>query len=94
MTISSTSQLCVQWEIPYSHKDYSVDGYQVQIVNTSNGALIEMAELQSNETSFALLLDEAVQYCQFLTVNVTALSSLGRSSPGSVSIGFPIGMQS
>ena len=48
-------------------------------------------ELQSNETSYVYTFEDEVQYCQILTVNVTAVSALGSSVPGSVSRGFPIG---
>jgi hypothetical protein len=44
-----------------------------------------------NETSFVHFFDGDVEYCQILTINVTAVSALGSSLPGSVSIGFPIG---
>jgi hypothetical protein len=44
-----------------------------------------------NETSFVHFFDGDVEYCQILTVNVTAVSGLGSSVPGSVSRGFPIG---
>ena len=33
-----------------------------------------------------------MQYCQIITVNVTAVSDVGQSIPASVTAGFPIGM--
>ena len=90
--INSSSQLDIQWEVPYSHDDYPVVSYNIQIVNTSSGNVLEgPSELQSNETSYVYTFEDEVQYCQILTVNVTAVSALGSSVPGSVSRGFPIG---
>ena len=82
----------IQWEVPYSHNNYGVESYDIQIVNTSSGNVLEgPAELQYNETSYVYTFEDEVQYCQILTVNVTAVSALGSSVPGSVSKGFPIG---
>ena len=92
LVINSSSQLDIQWEIPYSHNDYPVESYNIQIVNTSSGNVLEgPVELQPNETSYVYTFEDEVQYCQILTVNVTAVSALGSSVPGSVSRGFPIG---
>ena len=44
-----------------------------------------------NETSYVYTFEDDVQYCQIIAVNVTAVSALGPSVPGSVSRGFPIG---
>ena len=87
--INSSSQLDIQWEVPYAHNDYSVESYNIQIVNTSSGNVLEgPSELQSNETSYVYTFENEVQYCQILTVNV---SVLGSSVPGSTTRGFPIG---
>ena len=92
LVINSSSQLDIQWEVPYSHNDYPVESYNIQIVNTSSGNVLEgPVELQPNETSYVYTFEDEVQYCQILTVNVTAVSALGSSVPGSVSRGFPIG---
>ena len=47
--------------------------------------------LNYTKTSYEYTFDDKVQYCQILTVNVTAVNALGQSAPGSVSTGFPIG---
>ena len=91
LVIDSSSQLDIKWGPPYSHVDYPVESYNIQIVNVSSGGILEMAELQSNETSYVYFFDDDVRYCQNLTVNVTAVSALGSSVPGLVSRGFPIG---
>ena len=91
LVITSSSQLDIQWEVPYSHTDYPVLNYSIQIVNMSSGEGLDTAELQSNETSYTYKFNEDVVYCQTLTVNVTAANHLGQSEPGSVFRGFPIG---
>ena len=61
-------------------------------MNTSSGNVLEgPAELQYSETNYVYTFEDEVQYCQILTVNVTAVSALGYSVPGSVSRGIPIG---
>ena len=50
--------------------------------------------LNFNGTSYVYSFEDDVKYCQILTVNVTAVSALGPSVPGSVSRGFPIGKTS
>ena len=56
--------------------------------------LLHREVLQSNETSYVYIFEDDVEYCQILTVNVTAVSALGPSVPGLVSRGFPIGENS
>ena len=56
----------------------------------SSGDILESL-LEYTETSYVYTFDEDVQYCQILTVNVTAISAVGQSVPASVSKGFPIG---
>lgn len=93
LIINSSSQLDIQWEIPYAHENYSVERYNIQITNTSSGDsdVLKSVELQFNETSYTHIFQNKVKYCQILTVNVTAISVVGSSVPGSVSRGFPIG---
>ena len=88
--ISSSSQLNIQWQIPYSHKNFGVESYHIQIVNTSSVSVLDSV-LNYNGTSYKYTFEDDVQYCQIVTVNVTAVSALGLSVPGSVSRGFPIG---
>ena len=56
----------------------------------SSGSVLD-SMLNYNGTSFEYIFEDDVQYCQIITINVTAVSSLGLSVPGSVSRGFPIG---
>ena len=90
LEINSSSQLDVHWDVPYSNEKYPVKNYNILIVNMSLGDVLASV-LEYNETSFVHIFDDEVQYCQILTVNVTAVSALGPSVPGSASRGFPIG---
>ena len=90
LVINSSSQLDIHWDVPYSNEQYPVESYNIQIVNMSTGAVLA-SDSEHNETSFVHVFDDKVQYCQILTVNVTAVSALGQSVPGSTSMGFPIG---
>jgi hypothetical protein len=47
--------------------------------------------LEYVETSYVHTFEDGMQYCQIITVNVTAASGVGQSIPTSVSTGFPIG---
>ena len=87
---NSSSQLKVKWNVPYSHQKYPVESYNIQIVNVSSGDVLESL-LNYAETSYVYTIEDYVQYCQILTVNVTAVSAVGQSIPASVSRGFPIG---
>ena len=61
-------------------------------MNTSSTESDVLNDVQMyNETSFVHVFDGDVEYCQILTVNVTAMSALGSSVPGSAAMGFPIG---
>ena len=88
--ITSSSLLDIQWGIPYSHADYPVLSYDIQIVNTSSGDTLESV-LNYNDTSYEYTIDDNVQYCQIITVNVTAVSAVGSSESSRVSKGIPIG---
>ena len=88
--INSSSQLDIHWDIPYSNERYPVESYNILIVNMSIGDVLANVS-EHNETSFVHIFEDEVQYCQVLTVNVTAVSALGLSVPGSVSRGIPIG---
>ena len=59
--------------------------YYIQILNMSSGDTLESV-LNYNDTSYEYTFDSNVQYCQITTVNVTAVSAVGSSTPGSVSI--------
>lgn len=91
LLISRSSQIDIQWEISYSHPRYPIVSFYIQIVNMSSGEMLEWVGLQPNRTSYVYTFEDDVQYCQILTVNITAVSAVGPSVPGSVSIGFPIG---
>ena len=88
--INSSSQLNVVWQIPYSPENFGVQSYNIQIVNMSSGNVLDSV-LNYNDLSYVYTFENDVQYCQILTINVTAVSALGPSVPGSVSRGFPIG---
>ena len=90
LVINSSSQLDIHWEVPYSNELYPIESYNILIVNMSTGDMLAR-ERGYNKTSFVYFFDDEVQYCQVLTVNVTAINALGQSSPGSASRGFPVG---
>ena len=83
----------VHWEVPYSNEQYPVENYGFLILNMSSGNVLDSV-LHFNGTSYVYSFEDDVKYCQVLTVNVTAVSALGPSLPGSVSRGFPIGKMS
>ena len=88
--INSLSQLDIHWKVPYSNEQYPVETYGILIVNMSSGNVLDNV-LNFNDTIYVYTFEDEVQYCQILTVNVTALSALGSSASGSASMGFPIG---
>ena len=94
LVVRSPFLLEIQWEMPYSHPDYPVQSYKVQILNTTSGKLLEYS-LGENVTSFNLMNEDDNQlshYCHHLIISVSAVNALGQSMPGNVSGGFPIGM--
>ena len=60
-------------------------------MNKCSGDVLENL-LEYVETSYVHTFEESMQYCQIITVNVTAISDVGQSIPASVTAGFPIGM--
>ena len=90
LVTNSSSQLNIQWQIPYSHENFGVQSYNIQIVNMSSGNILDSV-LNYSDISYVYTFENDVQYCQILTVSVTAVSVLGPSVPGSVSRGIPIG---
>ena len=90
LRIISSSQVEIRWEIPNSHELFRLQGYNIEIVNGSSGDVLQILQ-DYNETSYVYTFEDDVQYCQILTVNVTAVADLGSSVPRSISRGFPIG---
>ena len=90
--INSSSRLDIYWKVPYSNERYPVESYNILLVNTSSTESDVLNNTQMyNATSFVHIFYGDVEYCQILTVNVTAVSALGLSLPGSAAMGFPIG---
>ena len=88
------SQLQVQWEVPYSPDNYTVESYNIEVVNEISGAVL-VNVMQQNETRYGLVLEkiEQVMSCHLLIVSVKAVSVVGESEPGMVTGGFPLGEQ-
>lgn len=86
------SQLEIQWEAPYSPDNYTVESYNIEVVNQTSGEVL-VNVMQQNETSHGIILDgiEQVMSCHLLTTSITAVSVVGESEPGIVTGGFPIG---
>ena len=86
------SQLEIQWEVPYSPENFTVESYNFIVVNqTSGDVLVDV--MHQNETRHGLVLAgiEQVMSCHLLAISVTAVSAVGESEPGMVRGGFPIG---
>ena len=94
LVIRCASQLEIRWEIPYSPENYTVESYNIEVVNETSGNVI-LNVMHQNETSHGIILEgvEQVMSCHLLTVSVTAVSTVGESEPGLVTGGFPIGEQ-
>jgi hypothetical protein len=90
LVFNSSSQLLIQWNTPYSNQKYPVESYNIQIMNKSSGDVLKNL-LEYVETSYVHTFENGMQYCQIVTVNVTAVSGVGQSIPASMSAGFPIG---
>ena len=60
-------------------------------MNKCSGDVLENL-LEYVETSYVHTFEDGMQYCQIITVNVTAISDVGPSIPASVTAGVPIGM--
>lgn len=88
------SQLEIQWEIPYSPDNFTVNSYSIEVVNQTSGDVLVRVKHQ-NETSHGIILErvEQVMSCHLLTVSVIAVSIVGESEPGLIAGGFPIGEQ-
>ena len=91
--VNSPTQLKVQWDVPYSHQEHPIESYNIQILNMNSGNVLESL-LEYTETNYVYTFDDDVQYCQILTVSITAVSAMGQSTPASVSRGIPIGKTS
>ena len=85
--VNSPTQLKVRWDVPYSHQEHPVESYNIQIVNMNSGNVLESL-LGYTETNYVYTFDDDVQYCQILTVSITAVSAVGQSNPASVSRGI------
>lgn len=86
------SQLEIQWEIPYSPENFTVESYNIKVVNETSRE-VAVSVMKQNETSHRLVLDgvDQVMTCDLLTISVTAVSVVGESEAGVVIGGFPIG---
>lgn len=88
------SQLEIRWEIPYSPDNYTVESYDIEVVNQTSGDML-ITVMGQNETSHIIVLEgiDQVTSCHLLVISVTAVSVVGESEPGIVTGGFPIGKQ-
>ena len=90
LKVLSSSQLELQWEIPYSHESYPVQRYDIQIFNASSGHKFDNSVTQNKYVYNSVDGNTATQ-CDLLIFTITAVSELGKSAPAEVSGGFPIG---
>ena len=85
----NSSQLEVQWDVPYSNENYPIQHYNIRILNTSSGQEI-FDSVVENRYVYNIENGNAEMRCDLLIFSVTAVNELGQSVPGNVSGGFPI----
>ena len=97
MTINLPFELEIQWGIPYSHGNFPVESYNIEIVSTTSSNIQSMlAEVREyNDTSYNYTFDSKATLleCHNITASITAVSASGESEPGTVSRNYPIGKQ-
>lgn len=90
LKVIDSSQLELQWNIPYSYESDPIQHYDIQILNTSSGHKFDDSVTQ-NRYVYTNKNGNAATQCDLLMFNVVAVSALGRSILGNVSGGFPVG---
>jgi hypothetical protein len=90
LKVFSSSQLELEWDIPYSNEDYPIQHFDIHVLNTSSGHEFVDRIIQNRYVYNTEGGNPATQ-CDLLMFSVTAVSELGQSVPGIVSGGFPIG---
>ena len=87
----TSSQLYIWWEVPYSHNGYPIENYDIQILEKSSSDTNIFENVpEYNETSYVYIFEDDMQYCQIFIIIISAVNSLGSSTPGSASRGFPL----
>lgn len=83
--------LTIAWDEPFTHPGFSVSGYTLQVINTSDQNVIHAAavELNSNR-SFQCIASALPLTCSTQEYIVTAFNEVGNSS-STITAGFPIG---
>ena len=84
----NTTFLQISWEEPFAWEGYTVDSYFITIEIASSGDIIDRT---LNDTAIIFHRERIAMTCANLVFNVSAESVLGRSEPGTVTSGFPIG---
>ena len=89
------SQLEIQWETPYSHENFPVESYKILMISKNLQRMEDVLVDVTNytNTSYVFTFDSKVSVldCHSLTVNVTAIASIGESIPRTVEGNYPIG---
>ena len=95
LTTLLPTDLEVQWGIPYSHENYPVESYNIEIVSTTSSNIQSvLAEVREyNDTSYNYTFDSKATLleCHNVTASITAVSASGESEPGMAFITYPIG---
>ena len=95
ITFLLPSQLEIQWEIPYSHENFPVESYKISMISknsrTTTDVLVDITNYTNTSYVFTFDSEVSVLDCHSLTVNVTAVTSVEESIPGTVEAKYPIG---
>ena len=93
LNILNKTALQVSWTDSNSRDEFPILSYTLKIKNMTSSSLIDtVVFLDTNASSFQYVftVDSVLSECHNISVEVTANNSVGESSPGVVTGGFPI----
>ena len=96
LTTLNKTALRASWNESNSRNEFPVLSYTLNIQNLTSSSLIDTVVLSDTNASsfqYVFTVDSALSECHNISVEVTANNSVGGSSPGVATGGFPIGKQ-
>ena len=96
VTTLNKTALQVSWSESNSQDGFPVLSYTLNIQNLTSSSLIDMvifSDTNASSFQYVFTVDSVLSECHTISVEVTANNSVGGSSPGVATGGFPIGQQ-
>ena len=90
LDLISWNSMRLSWTAPYTAEDFPINKYIIYKTNSSTGQR-SRTEVDPTDGTESLIIVDTPNNCHSLSFEVFAQSSVGNSSAGLISGGFPVG---